>query len=105
MPIPISDPSVLDYFFYNPPNVAGQPYDIERAMKMQDFFETYYDKTKGGLITETSNPVNDKMNFLKFLKETGLNSSITLFEIDPTFTTYTQLSLSSNGTVNPKNCN
>ena len=103
--ITISDPSVLDYFFYNPENIVGQPYDIERAMKMQKFFEIYYDKSKGGLITETSNPANDKVNFLKFLKETGLNSSISLFEVDPTFTTYTQLSLSSNGTVNPKNCN
>lgn len=103
--ITISNPADLDYFFYNPANVIGQTYDIERAMRMEKIYQKYYKKETGGLITETSSPANDKVNFLKFLKETGLSSAISLFEVDATFTTYTQLSLSSNGTVNPKNCN
>ena len=51
----------------------------------------------------TSNKNDDLINFLKMQKELKLN--FTLFEVDSTFSTYTKVSLKSDGTIKRETCN
>ena len=94
-----------NFFYYLDPNNVGQTVDPNKLLNMQNVFDTYYNKEKAGLISETTNPTNDKVNFLKFLKDTGLSSGVSLFESNSDFTSYSKLSLTSSGTVNSQKCN
>lgn len=94
----------LSDFFYDPSNLPfGTQIDTKKLFDMQKVFQKYYDKSKNGLITTTSTAMNDKTNFLKFIKEANLG--ITLFEVDATFTNYQKLSISNSGVVTPTPCN
>lgn len=101
----IENPAVFqNFFYYQNPNNIGQTVDVERFKKIEKVFTKYY-KKPSGLLSETSNPLNDKVNFLKFLKDTGLSSGVSLFESNSDFTSYSKITLKSNGIVNSQNCN
>lgn len=99
----IDNPGKLDYFFYKPTGPIGTIVDMDRLEKNQKIFETYYDTDSNGLILTTSNPVDDKANFLKFMKEANLG--VSLFEVDATFTNYEKLTINNLGVVTPTPCN
>jgi hypothetical protein len=74
--------------------------DQLKAKKLIDMEAEYYadNATVGsGKIGSATNPADDLKIFLKMLKEMG--SSVSLFEVDPTYTIFTKLTLSSNGTT------
>ena len=75
---------------------------MQKALNMQEYYDTYYNPKKNGIISESSNPQDDKLAFLKFIKDANLG--ITLLEIDSDFN-FTKLSLKSNGEINPTPCN
>ncbi len=102
--ITIDSASNMNNFFYDPSNLGiGATVDVERLLKMNEKFDKYYNKNKNGLITTTSNKDDDKIAFLKFIKEAKLG--INLFQIDETFTNFEKLSLNSHGAVIPSPCN
>jgi len=82
-----NDPSQTNYF------------NSEKYIEIMDKIEKkYYSETPiPGKISYTSNPEDDLKIFLKMIKELKLSAS--LFEVDPTYSTFTKLSLNSNGTV------
>lgn len=100
----VDSPSNLRSFFYNPSNLPfGTEIDTQKILDMEKVFQKYYDKSKNGLITTTSSIINDKSNFLKFIKEANLG--ITVFEVDAAFSTYQKLTISDSGLVTPTPCN
>ncbi len=86
-------------------NFLGDPanpvYDGIKADTNKDIEEKYYGK-KAGTIKPDSNPVTDKVMFLKMLKELGNNA--TLFEVNSNFTTFNKLSINSSGVVSNSPC-
>ena len=83
-----NDPSQTDYF------------NSQKAFELKKTEDEYYkDKaTSGsGKIGLATNATDDLKIFLQMLKDLKLD--VSLFEVDPTFTTYTKKTLSSNGTV------
>ncbi|MEG2336040.1 hypothetical protein, partial [Chryseobacterium sp.] len=94
-----------NFFYYLNTNNVGQTVDMDKLLNTQKVYDTYYNKETPGLISETSSPAIDKVNFLKFLKDTGLSSGVSLFESNSDFSSYSKISLKSNGTVNSQNCN
>ena len=70
----------------------------EKLLKLYKMEKEYYSETPiPGKISYVSNPEDDLKVFLKMMRELKLNAS--LFEVDQTYTTYTKLTLNSNGTV------
>lgn len=93
----IEDTSKLDDFFYSPPNIPGTVVDMPRFIKIQDYFDIYYnDQTNGKINVNNTNNANDLLNFLKFMKQADLGLSIS--EVDSTFTNFKKLELNSNNT-------
>lgn len=93
----------LNKFFYYTGNLPiGTQLDEGRLLNTETYFKKYYLEKKG-LIKTNSNKVDDKKNFLNFIKEAGLG--VTLFEADATFSTYQKLSISDSGVVTPTPCN
>lgn len=100
----VDSASDLSNFFYDPSNLPiGTQIDVQKMLSMDKLFKKYYDKKSNGLIATISNVINDKTNFLKFIKEANLG--ITLFEVDASFTNYQKLSISNSGVVTPTPCN
>ena len=99
----INNPSALSSFFYNPQGEIGTPVDVDRMLNLNNFYDNFYNPDNNpNAITENSSPQNDKLMFLKFIKEASLG--ITLLEIDANFN-YKKLSLNSNGSVKETPCN
>jgi len=99
-------PSAFSEYFdiYTNPNDPSQTnyFNSEKAIKLKYTEDEYYkdEATVGsGKIGLATNPQDDLKIFLQMLKKLKLD--VSLFEVDPTFTTYTKKTLSSNGTVQP----
>jgi hypothetical protein len=83
----------------NPNNPSQTNYfNSQKFQELYEIEKKYYSETPiPGKISYTSNPEDDLKVFLKMMKELKLNAS--LFEVDQTYTTFTKLSLNSDGTV------
>ena len=106
--ITIDWPSAFaDYFDirknYNQPSSIYNT-DFKKAVLIDEAQKKYYSNTPHTTkIHLTSNPAADLIVFLKMKKDLKLD--FTLFEVDPTYTTYTKVSLHSDGTsVKRDNC-
>ena len=95
-------PSIFSEYFdvsYVPDNPTLN-FNSAKYAKLVQTSETYYkdDASVGsGKIGLATNSNDDLKIFLQMLKDTKLD--VSLFEVDPTFTTYTKKTLSNNGTV------
>lgn len=92
-----------DYFDVRTnPNDPSQTnfFNSEKYIKLSEKNDEYYndDSAVGsGKIGLATNPADDLIIFLKMLKDLKLDASI--FEVDPTYTVFTKLTLNSNGTA------
>jgi hypothetical protein len=91
--------SFLNFFNVIDPNnpTITDPVKTKALLEMEG---NYYDDNAtvgSGKIGLATNPADDLKIFLKILKE--MNAGISLFEVDPTYTVFTKLTLNSNGTA------
>ena len=78
--------------------------DYTKAVELDEDEKEYYSNAPlANKIHLTSNKNDDLVTFLKMKKELKLD--FTLFEVDPTFTTYTKVSLKTDGTIKRETCN
>jgi hypothetical protein len=93
--------SFSSYFDWktDPNNPANTNYtDFQKRLDLNQKEREYYaEQPIPGKIGYNSTPANDVKVFLKMLKD--LNLGVSLFEVDATYTTFTKLTLNSNGTA------
>ena len=95
-------PSIFSEYFdvsYVPDNPALN-FNGKKAIELNKTEKKYYNDSAvigSGKIGLATNATDDLKIFLQMLKDTKLD--VSLFEVDPTFTTYTKKTLSNNGTV------
>ena len=78
--------------------------DWKKAVELDEDEKDYYSNAPlTNKIHLTSDKNDDLITFLKMQKK--LKIDFTLFEVDPTFTTYTKVSLKSDGTIKRETCN
>ena len=78
--------------------------DYKKAVELGKSEKDYYSNAPlANKIHLVSDKNDDLKTFLKMQKE--LKIDFTLFEVDPTFTTYTKVSLKSDGTIKRETCN
>ena len=80
----------------NNPNITD-PVKTKALLEMEDNYYKDNAAVGSGKIGSATNPADDLKLFLKMLKEMG--GGVSLFQVDPTYTTFTKLTLNSNGTA------
>ena len=84
----------------NPNNPSQTNYvDAKKLIELYNTEEKYYSTTtQPNKISYASSPEDDLKIFLQMMKDLKLSAS--LFAVDPTYSTFTKLNLTSNGLVN-----
>ena len=103
----ISDKQKFIDTFYNMKSLnMNEIVDFEKMNESQKIYKKYFDSHDGNvpLIKVDSNPNDDKLNFLKLMKENNIGAD--LFEVSADLNTFTKLKLNNiNTIIVPEPCN